>query len=126
MTLYERDDFVERLRYRATVWRYLKLVVSGWWADRQAYARRRRGMIELAEMEDWQLRDIGVERSEDRAGAQMVKTIWQDVQSACDELGVTICGGHTEISLGIPRPILCGQMIGEAAKKDITTNPGIF
>ena len=64
MTLYERDDFVARLRYRATVWRYLKLVVSGWWADRQAYARRRRGMIELAEMEDWQLRDIGVERSE--------------------------------------------------------------
>ena len=71
MTLYERDDFGERLRYRATVWRYLKLVISGWWADRRAYAQRRRGMIELAEMEDWQLRDIGVERSEvDRLLAQ--------------------------------------------------------
>jgi uncharacterized protein YjiS (DUF1127 family) len=64
MTLYERDDFVERLRYRATVWRYLKLVVSGWWADRRTQTRRRRAAIELSEMEDWQLRDIGLDRSE--------------------------------------------------------------
>lgn len=64
MTLYERDEFAGRLQYRATVWRYLKIVISGWWADRQADAARRRGMIELAEMEDWQLRDIGIERSE--------------------------------------------------------------
>ncbi|AEQ51075.1 DUF1127 domain-containing protein [Pelagibacterium halotolerans] len=64
MTLYERDEFVERLQYRATVWRYLKLVVSGWWADRRARGARRRAMVELAEMEDWQLRDIGLERSE--------------------------------------------------------------
>lgn len=61
---------------------------------------------------------------EDRAGAQMVETIWQDVQSACDELGVTVCGGHIEISLGIPRPILCGQMIGEARKEDIIRSDG--
>lgn len=62
--LFERDEFVERLRYRATVWRYLKLVISGWWADRRAHAARQRGMVQLAQMEDWQLRDIGIERSE--------------------------------------------------------------
>lgn len=64
MTLYERDEFAGRLKYRATVWRYLKVVISGWLADRTAHAARLRGMIELAEMEDWQLRDIGLERSE--------------------------------------------------------------
>ncbi|UYQ71033.1 DUF1127 domain-containing protein [Pelagibacterium flavum] len=62
--LFERDEFVERLRYRATIWRYLGAVISGWWADRQAYAMRRRAMVRLSEMEDWQLRDIGIERSE--------------------------------------------------------------
>ncbi|MDA1000370.1 MAG: AIR synthase family protein [bacterium] len=61
---------------------------------------------------------------EGRADSQMVEAIWADVRSACDELGVTICGGHTEISLGLPRPILCGQMIGEAAREDIIRGEG--
>jgi hydrogenase maturation factor len=49
------------------------------------------------------------------ATPQMVETIMADVQAACDELGVTVCGGHTEITHGIDRPIVVGQMIGEVA-----------
>jgi hydrogenase expression/formation protein HypE len=49
------------------------------------------------------------------ATPEMVGTIMADVQAACDELGVAVCGGHTEITHGIDRPIVVGQMIGEVA-----------
>jgi hydrogenase expression/formation protein HypE len=44
---------------------------------------------------------------------ELVDAILADVQGACDDLGVTLCGGHTEITQGLDRPILVGQMIGE-------------
>jgi hydrogenase expression/formation protein HypE len=45
-----------------------------------------------------------------------IKDIFIDIKKACKELGVTICGGHTEITKGLDRPILCGQMLGEVGK----------
>ena len=38
-----------------------------------------------------------------------------DVRTTCEELGITLCGGHTEITQGLDRPILVGQMLGEVA-----------
>ncbi|HKT11639.1 MAG TPA: AIR synthase-related protein, partial [Terriglobia bacterium] len=32
---------------------------------------------------------------------------------ACRALGITLCGGHTEITVGLGRPIIVGQMLGE-------------
>ena len=37
--------------------------------------------------------------------------------AACAELGVTLCGGHTEVTPGLDRPIVAGQMLGEVAKE---------
>jgi hydrogenase maturation factor len=37
------------------------------------------------------------------------------VRTTCEELGVTLGGGHTEITRGLDRPILAGQMLGEVA-----------
>ena len=45
----------------------------------------------------------------------MAETIASDVRAACDGLGVTVCGGHTEVTHGIDRPLVIGQMIGEVA-----------
>ena len=50
---------------------------------------------------------------EGRATSQMFEAIMADVRSACKELGATLCGGHTEITRGLDRPIVVGQMIGE-------------
>jgi hydrogenase expression/formation protein HypE len=50
---------------------------------------------------------------EGRATSQMFEAIMADVRSACSELGVTLCGGHTEITRGLDRPIVIGQTIGE-------------
>jgi len=50
---------------------------------------------------------------EGRTTPELAETIMADVQTACEELGVTLGGGHTEITQGLDRPILVGQMLGE-------------
>src|SRR6201982_4027630 len=47
--------------------------------------------------------------------AELAETILADVRATCDELGLTLGGGHTEITQGLDPPILIGQMLGEVA-----------
>jgi len=49
----------------------------------------------------------------------LVRSIFQDTLRACADLGVTLCGGHTEITRGLDRPILVGQMLGEVVKSKL-------
>jgi hydrogenase maturation factor len=49
----------------------------------------------------------------------LVRNIFRDVLRACGELGVTLCGGHTEITRGLDRPIVVGQMLGEVDKSKL-------
>ena len=53
---------------------------------------------------------------EGQAEPALVEEIFADILAACRELGVTLCGGHTEITHGLDRPIVVGQMLGEAPK----------
>jgi hydrogenase expression/formation protein HypE len=46
----------------------------------------------------------------------LAKGIFQDVLRACRSLGITLCGGHTEITSGLERPIVVGLMLGEVEK----------
>jgi len=48
--------------------------------------------------------------------AESVEALFEDLSSACSELGISVCGGHTEVTLGLDRPILVGQLLGEVAK----------
>ena len=50
---------------------------------------------------------------------ELAETIMADVRTTCDELGITLGGGHTEITQGLDRPILVGQMLGEVAPTSI-------
>ena len=52
---------------------------------------------------------------QNRTTPELAETIMADVLSACEELGVALAGGHTEITHGLDRPILVGQMLGEVA-----------
>jgi len=45
-----------------------------------------------------------------------VEEIFAQISEACKELGVVLCGGHTEITHGLDRPIVVGQMLGEVEK----------
>ncbi len=50
---------------------------------------------------------------EDRTTPELAETIMVDVRITCEQLGVALGGGHTEITQGLDRPILIGQMLGE-------------
>ena len=52
---------------------------------------------------------------EGRTGATLVERIFAQIAQACAALDVTLCGGHTEISYGLERPVVIGQMLGEVA-----------
>ncbi len=50
---------------------------------------------------------------EDTADEALVRSIWQDLRAALERIGCDLCGGHTEITPGLDRPVLVGQMLGE-------------
>lgn len=61
------------------------------------------------------------ERGTDRA---LVETIFRGIADACESLGLATAGGHTEITSGLDRPILIGQMLGEVEKDRLVTTAG--
>lgn len=56
--------------------------------------------------------------------AELVEAIFEQIATACDELDVTLCGGHTEITHGLDRPIVIGQMLGEVSHDAIIRGAG--
>jgi hydrogenase expression/formation protein HypE len=59
--------------------------------------------------------------STDRA---MLEGIFSQLSDACRELGVSFCGGHTEVTHGLDRPIVVGQMLGEVERDKLVTTAG--
>ena len=59
---------------------------------------------------------------ENKTDSALVKEIFRDIENAADELGIDICGGHTEITKGLDRPIVSGHMLGEVDKDKLVTN----
>lgn len=47
------------------------------------------------------------------SGPDDARRIFADIAAACRGLGVSVIGGHTEVTVGIPRPIIAGTMLGE-------------
>jgi hydrogenase maturation factor len=58
---------------------------------------------------------------EGKTTPEMVLKINEQVGQACQEKGISVIGGHTEITYGLDRPILVGTMIGEVAKSELIT-----
>ncbi len=52
---------------------------------------------------------------EGKTDATLVDTIFAQMAEACARLDVTLVGGHTEITYGLDRPVVVGQMLGEVA-----------
>ncbi|MBI5892210.1 MAG: hydrogenase expression/formation protein [Deltaproteobacteria bacterium] len=59
-----------------------------------------------------------------RADAKMAEKIFSQLSNACKKLNISFCGGHTEITSGIDRPIVIGQMLGEVKKDKLITAMG--
>lgn len=54
---------------------------------------------------------------------ELVTELFASLQRACQELNITLIGGHTEITIGLDRPILIGSMLGETTRDDLI-DPG--
>ena len=53
----------------------------------------------------------------DGTNEETVENIFDQLSQACTKLGVTLVGGHTEITKNVYRPIAVGAMLGEVAKE---------
>jgi hydrogenase expression/formation protein HypE len=53
-----------------------------------------------------------------------VDGLFAELHAACDELEVTLVGGHTEVTHGLDRPIIAGTMLGEVEKVRLVTTSG--
>ncbi len=54
----------------------------------------------------------------------LVENIFRQLSSACARIDAAFCGGHTEITVGIDRPIVIGTMLGEVEKDRLITTAG--
>jgi hydrogenase maturation factor len=45
--------------------------------------------------------------------------IFAQLTSTCSALGIELVGGHTEVTIGLDRPVVIGAMLGEAARDEI-------
>jgi hydrogenase expression/formation protein HypE len=65
---------------------------------------------------------------EKKSTLRLAEKIFADILDACRTLGITLCGGHTEVTVGLDRPIVVGQMLGEVEKTKLvrkeTQQPG--
>jgi len=62
---------------------------------------------------------------EGRTTKHLVETIFAQMSQACRSLGVALCGGHTEITYGLDRPVVVGLMLGEVEREALVTTAGM-
>ena len=62
---------------------------------------------------------------EKRTDRRTIEAIFRQVHEACQSLGVVLCGGHTEITYGLERPVAIGLMLGEVDKDSLVCTAGV-
>ena len=53
-----------------------------------------------------------------------VERIFSELAEACRAFGIAWVGGHTEVTLGLDRPIVCGTLLGEVAPDRLVRSDG--
>lgn len=61
---------------------------------------------------------------ENKTSPVLVDGIFAQIHHACAALNITVAGGHTEITYGLERPIVIGQMLGEVTPARLVTTAG--
>lgn len=55
---------------------------------------------------------------------ELAESIFRQIRETCDSLEIEIVGGHTEITIGLDRPIVCGSMLGEVGRDSLVRSDG--
>ncbi len=61
---------------------------------------------------------------ERRTTDALVEQIFSQIGQACEEMEVSLVGGHTEVTHGLDRPVVVGTMLGEVPKDKLVTTRG--
>ncbi|GJQ23959.1 hydrogenase expression/formation protein [Candidatus Brocadia sapporoensis] len=59
---------------------------------------------------------------EGKTNRKLVTQIFNDITKSTQKLNITLCGGHTEISYKIDRPMVIGHMLGEVERDKLIIN----
>jgi hydrogenase maturation factor len=59
-----------------------------------------------------------------RTTEALVEQLFAQLRAACEELEVSLVGGHTEVTCGLDRPIVVGTMLGEVEKDRLVITGG--
>ena len=54
----------------------------------------------------------------------LIEYIFKNIHDTCKSLGITVVGGHTEVTTGIDRPIVIGSLLGEVEKEKLVLSSG--
>jgi len=54
----------------------------------------------------------------------LIEKIFKSIHDTCKAMNITVIGGHTEISLGLDRPIVIGSLLGEVEKEKLVLTSG--
>ncbi|MFX0027743.1 MAG: AIR synthase family protein [Candidatus Hermodarchaeota archaeon] len=54
----------------------------------------------------------------------LIEKIFKDIHDTCKSMGITVIGGHTEITPKLERPIVIGSLLGEVTKKKLVLTSG--
>lgn len=61
---------------------------------------------------------------EGKTNSRLVEEIFSSISQAAKPLGITLAGGHTEVTRGLDRPIVVGQMLGEVEREKLICTSG--
>lgn len=59
------------------------------------------------------------------ADADGVERLFAQTAAACEELGIVLVGGHTEITPAVRQPVAVGQMLGRVAGDRVLSSSGV-
>lgn len=61
---------------------------------------------------------------EGRTSPELAAEILRQIRDACREIDAVLVGGHTEVTHGLERPVVCGSLLGEVARRDLIVPSG--
>ena len=56
---------------------------------------------------------------EGKTDGALAEQVLESIHRAAESIGISVCGGHTEITVGLDRPVVVGQMLGEVSRDAI-------
>ena len=62
---------------------------------------------------------------EGHATPELAESIFRSIHQAAEDLDIAVCGGHTEVTYGLDRPLVIGQMLGETTHDRLVRSSGL-